>query len=315
MNERGVERDGCAGRAAAKEIHHAAFAHEVNGCFPCFRFSHSFNDGVEMRFGGLANCCDKISAIANVNDPALRDAKLSGGFQSCCLPVGNGDITAEIFGEGGEHESNRPGAEDEHVLSCAQLCVFDALHDARERFDERRVAERRFRFETQQIFLHKPRGNDNGLGVGAVEKKQIFAKIFLLVAAIKTFAAWRGIGHDDAVADLPIPTLDIGLRTSDFTDHAGQFVTEDSGRHDHFGVIAAFENLQVGAAGERGFDMDADFAGFQRRQRDVFDSDFLFAEENGGFHGHSVWLRMVKAEEKFLILRNICVNKPSTAQE
>jgi hypothetical protein len=65
-------------------------------------------------------------------------------------------------------------------------------------------------------------------------------------------------------------------------------VTEGSGRHDHFGVIAAFENLQIGAAGERGFDADADFTGFQQWRRDVFDLNFLLAVENGGFHGRSV---------------------------
>ena len=298
MNERGVERDARAGRAAAKEIHHAAFAYEMNGRFPRFRFSNSFDDGVEMCFGGLANCCDKISAIANIND--LAGAKPSGGFQSCCLPVGNGDITTEIFGERGEHESNRPGAENEHMLSGAQLCVFDALHNARKGFDERGIAEIGFRFEAQQVFLDEPLGNDNGLGVSAVQKKQIFAEILLLIAAEETFAARRGIGRDHTVADFPIPTLDFGLLapakrsedgwTLDFTNNTGEFVAEDGGRHDHFGVVTAFEDLQIRAAGERGFDADADFARFERGRRNVLDLNFFLAVENGGFHGCSVWL-------------------------
>ena len=65
-------------------------------------------------------------------------------------------------------------------------------------------------------------------------------------------------------------------------------MAEDGGRHDHFGVIAALENFQVGAAGERGLDADADFAWFERRRREVFDLDFFLSVQDGGFHADSV---------------------------
>ena len=77
------------------------------------------------------------------------------------------------------------------------------MNDTSERFDERGVAEIGFRFEPQQVFLDEPRGDDNGFGVRAIQKQQIFAEIFLAGPAVKTFAARRGIGHDHAVADLP----------------------------------------------------------------------------------------------------------------
>ena len=51
-------------------------------------------------------------------------------------------------------------------------------------------------------------------------------------------------------------------------------MAEDSGRHDHFGMVTALENLQIGAAGERGFDADADLAGFESRRRDFFNLFF-----------------------------------------
>ena len=60
------------------------------------------------------------------------------------------------------------------MLSCAQLCVFDTLHNTREWFNERRVAELSFRLEAQEIFLDEPRGNNDGLGVGTVQEKEIF---------------------------------------------------------------------------------------------------------------------------------------------
>ena len=65
-------------------------------------------------------------------------------------------------------------------------------------------------------------------------------------------------------------------------------MAENGGRHDHFGVITAFEDLQIRAAGERGFDADADFARFEGGRRDVFDLDFFPAVQDGGFHAGSL---------------------------
>ena len=65
-------------------------------------------------------------------------------------------------------------------------------------------------------------------------------------------------------------------------------MAENGRRHDHSGMIAAFENLQVGATGERGLDADADFAGFQRRRRQILDLNVFFTVKNSGFHGRSI---------------------------
>jgi hypothetical protein len=65
-------------------------------------------------------------------------------------------------------------------------------------------------------------------------------------------------------------------------------MSEDGGGHDHFGVITAFEDLQIRAAGERGFDTDADFARFERGRRDVLDLNCFPAVQDGGFHAHSL---------------------------
>lgn len=65
-------------------------------------------------------------------------------------------------------------------------------------------------------------------------------------------------------------------------------MAEDGGWDDHFRMVAALENLEVGAAGERGLDADAYFAGLKRGRRDFFNEDFLFSVEDGGFHGRSV---------------------------
>ena len=61
-------------------------------------------------------------------------------------------------------------------------------------------------------------------------------------------------------------------------------MSEDGGRNDHLRVVAALENFQVGAAGERGLDAEADFAGLERGRREVFDLDLFFSVQDGGFH-------------------------------
>ena len=68
-------------------------------------------------------------------------------------------------------------------------------------------------------------------------------------------------------------------------------MAKDGGGHDHFGVISAFENLQIRAAGKRGFDADADFARFERGRGDVFNLNFFLAVQDGGFHPGSVRVR------------------------
>ena len=62
-------------------------------------------------------------------------------------------------------------------------------------------------------------------------------------------------------------------------------MAEDGGRHDHFGMIAALENFQVGAAGQRGLDADADFAGVQWRRREVFNANVSFPCRMAAFTG------------------------------
>ena len=285
MDKRGVQCDGGARRAAAEKIHRAALAHQMHGGFPNHRLANGLDHRVEMRLRCFANLGDQSAAVADVHDPALRDAEPLRGFQPWCAPAGDGDVAAEIFGQHDKHQTNRPGADDQHVLSGAQLRVLDALHDAGERFDERGVAEIGFRLEAQEIFLDEPRGNGDGFSVSAVEKQQVFAKIFLTGAAMKTAAARRGIRDDHAVAQLP-PHLRTSI--SQLRDGAGEFMAEDGGRHDHFGMITALENLEVRAAGKRGFDADADFARFERGRRDVLNLNAFFALQDGGFHAHSL---------------------------
>ena len=75
-------------------------------------------------------------------------------------------------------------------------------------------------------------------------------------------------------------------------------MAEDGGGHDHFGVVTALEDLQVGAAGEGGLDADAHFSRLERGRCNVFNLNFFPSVQNGGFHPRSLpaladWRKLV----------------------
>jgi hypothetical protein len=65
-------------------------------------------------------------------------------------------------------------------------------------------------------------------------------------------------------------------------------MAENGGWHNHFGVAAPFENLQIRSAGQRGFNADADFTGLQRRRCDILNLNIFPAVEDGRFHAASL---------------------------
>jgi len=91
-------------------------------------------------------------------------------FQSRSLSSSRHYWTTEIFCQRNKHQTDRPRANNQHVLSRAQSGIRDSLHDTGERFDERGVTEVGFGFELQQVFSDEPRGDDNGFGIRAVQE-------------------------------------------------------------------------------------------------------------------------------------------------
>src|SRR4051794_7930344 len=53
---------------------------------------------------------------------------------------------------------------------------------------------------------------------------------------------------------------------------------------DHFGVVTPLENFQIGAAGERCFDSNANLAWFEGLRCDFLDANIFFAVQHSGFH-------------------------------
>jgi hypothetical protein len=152
--------------------------------------------------------------------------------------------------------------------------------------------------QAQHVFFDEARWDNNRLGVSAIEKQQIIAKILLAVLTIETFAARGGIGHDHAVAQTPTFNS-----RSDLGDDAGQLMTKASGWHNHPGMIAAFKDFEIGATGQGRLNREPHLAGIQSRGGDLFDHYLFFAMEHSRFHvvqedGLDRWQKQMGSSEE-----------------
>lgn len=272
----GVESDRGLGGAAAEEIDPAAFSDEVGCCFPDRGFSDGFEHGVE---GTGAEVC-ALDTFGGAVDSDVVDAEGAGVVEAGAVASDEGDLAPVVTGEDGGHEADGAGAEDEEVLSGVESEVVDALDDAGEGFGEGGVGERGGIGDAMQVPLGNPGRDHDGLCVGAVEEEQVVAEVGLVASAGRAHAAGGGVGGDDTIADVPVGGCGV-----DFGDRAGELMAEGAGRGEHPGVVAASEDLEVGAAGEGGADPDADFAGLEGGFGDVLDPDIFLSVEHGGAHG------------------------------
>src|SRR2546430_17253407 len=95
----------------------------------------------------------------------------------------------------------------------------------------------------QHIFRYDTPRDAHVFGVCAVIEQKVFAEIFLPAAAMIAAETRRGVrgNYTNASAPACINAL------ADSDNFADDFMTEDRGRTNHFGVIAAPPNFQVGA--------------------------------------------------------------------
>src|SRR5579875_1716872 len=98
-----------------------------------------------------------------------------------------------------------------------------------------------------RILVHDTGRHTNEFGVSAIVEKQIFTEILLAAQAEETVIAGSGVSGDHA-----IPHLEPGDLFSHSGDIAGHFVTKEGWGLDHARVIAAAEDLYIGAASKRG---------------------------------------------------------------
>ncbi len=134
--------------------------------------------------------------------------------------------------------------------------------------------------DAEGVFFDDARGDADVLGVGAVVEEQVVAEVLLVVAAEEAGVAGRGVEREDAVAD-----GERGDAFADLDDGSGEFVAEEAIEGEHFGVVAAAVDLEVGAAGKGGAHAQDQLAGSGRGDRDILDAEVFLAAKDGGSHG------------------------------
>ena len=202
--------------------------------------------------------------------------------RSLHLPVvfDDGDhVAASQRGYMKNHQSQRAAADNGHRVAGMRVRVFKAMHRACQRLSERRVLQRHVVWDVKGILGHDASRNANELGVGAVVEEQIVAEVLLAASAEIALTAGGGIERDYAVAGNKardsLAGLDNGSR---------QLMAKEGRRHDHARMVAAAEDLQVSAAGERRADADDQLTGPGLGNRHALYANILASVEDRGLH-------------------------------
>ena len=132
----------------------------------------------------------------------------------------------------------------------------------------------------QHVFHDDAAGDTHVVRVGAVVEQQVVAKIFLATAAMIAAQARRGIRGNNAHANPPARIHPLA-QGHDFAD---QFVAKDGRRLNHFCVIAALPDFEVGTVGKRQADAHQDFVGRHSGHVNFFNAQIFAAIEHGRSH-------------------------------
>ena len=167
----------------------------------------------------------------------------------------------------GQHQPDRPGAEDRNRVAGGDAGALSAAQAARERLDHGRHLGRDAARHVVQVHRRDSLGHDEPFGVRACEKREVTA----LLAARAAFAlsARRRVRRDDTTA----------------VDQAAELVTEAGGRLREQQRMTTPVGLHVGAIRERDLDLDEHVARAGLRARHLLDAQVTGCVEQRRFHG------------------------------
>src|SRR5580658_9007258 len=270
--ERGFQRDlgivqaigielhfGPAG-ASAEEIYGAAFANHFYRPLPSVGTTDRFNHYIAATLlrSQRANRLDHIRHLGGLND-FVRAHVLGGDYLFVAFHHRN-HVAADGSRHLDKHQSDGAAADDGHRVTDFDAGFMQAAQYAGQRFGHGRVFEAHVGRDDQHIGFDDAARDADVFRIGSIIEEQVFAKVFLVLGAIKAHLAGSRIQRDYAHALLEaVDTL------ANFLDHSGQFVSEQGGRHNHAGVVAALIHLEIGAAGESDLYLDQDLAFFHAR--------------------------------------------------
>ena len=252
--------------ASAEEIYRATLADHVDRPLPGFgvadRLNHDIATALLRREG--ANGVDHICDLRRLDD--LVSAHLTRRFDLAVTLHDRNHVATDRPRHLHEHQSDGTSADNYHRVPDLNPGLVEAAQHTRQRFGHRGIFKAHIGRNHQHVGFDDALGDANVFGVSAVVEQQVFAEVFLMLGAIEAHLAGRRVQSDDAHAFLE--SVDPGAH---LFDHSGQFVSEQCGRNDHAGVIAALVDLEVGPTGQGDLDLYENLAIANARDRDLFD--------------------------------------------
>ena len=206
-------------------------------------------------------------------------AHLLGGLNLLVALDDSDYVTADGAGDLHEHQTDGTAADDGYRIADLNAGFMQSAEDAGQRLGHGGVFEADVGRNHQHVGFDDATRHADIFGIGTIVEEQILAEIFLMLGAVEAHLTGGGIQRYDAHAFFE--AMNAG---ADFFDDPGEFVSEEGGRDDHAGVIAALVDLEVSAAGERDLDFDQDFALFHAGDGNFFDLQIFFAVEDGSRH-------------------------------
>src|SRR5437879_3866853 len=100
-----------------------------------------------MRFTCIANFCHEVVSITDIDH--IRRTETPRSLKPRSAPTRHRNLTSQMFAQGNKHQADWAGAKHKHMLPCSKTCVFNALNNACQRLDQRRVAKVRPGFELE----------------------------------------------------------------------------------------------------------------------------------------------------------------------
>ena len=174
------------------------------------------------------------------------------------------DAGAVNLRQADEHHADRSQADHSHGVAWADAGLFDSSQDASQRLDEGGFFVIDVGRDFVSVLFDDAGRNAYVFSVSAVVEQQVLTQVGEVFPAKETLAARSGVGSHDSLAD-----TELANTLAHLDDVAGEFVSKQSRRNDHPGVVSSAEHLHVRAASERGADPHENvaFANFRNSNR------------------------------------------------
>ena len=266
------------GSAPSEEYHSPPPGHRIDGLLPHLQTARGVHRHVHAPASGeIPQGGHHVRGLAGVEALAQPEAPDAGEAPARL----SDEEDAGLPRRRGHRQETPQRSRAEHGDGLAGLhpAPLDSAQGAGQRLGEGRPGRGKIRRQANHIALRQPRGQRDVFAVRAVDEQEILAEVGASPPARWALPARSRVGRDHAVA------FPDGLHpAADCHDTAGKLVPEDGGNPRNHHGMPATESFHVGAAGQRGLDLDQRLSGARSRHGDLLVPEIAGTVEDHGLH-------------------------------